>query len=614
MSYGYQGKLLEVDLGKNLIKTKELPAQLWRSHLGGSGLAARLLYDEGVYLADPLGEENVLVIMSGMLTGTPVPASCKASFCAKSPLTGLWGEATVGGFWAAELKKTPYDGIIIRGKAEKPVYLVIREGEAQLQDASAIWGMDTYAAAEKIKEAQGKCQVACIGPAGENLVKMACIMVGGVEGRAAGRTGMGAVMGSKNLKGIAVSGSTRPELYDRAGLMEKIKEVLDPIRDNSKGLTNFGTAGGVQGVEANGDLPIRNWSLGSWEEGAAKTCGQYIDKTIFAGHYGCYACPIRCGKDVKIETGPHKGTVASGPEYETIAGFGSNLLNDDVNIIAAANDLCNRLGLDTISASGAIAWAMECYEAGLLTPKDTEEMEITWGNGPVILKLIEAIAYRQGIGELLGEGVKRAAQKLGGMAQEYVVETKGLEYPYHDPRAFTSMAANYATANRGACHLEALGYFAEQGVLPPALLGFNKETTPHGTEGKGELAALLQNFMETFNDLGICKFLMRGKIGPDILAGWVSAATGFDIDGRELMLIGERNFNLKRLFNSKLGVSRKDDYLPLRLSTHDRKTGKAAGSIPHIGKILVDYYQYRGWSPEGVPQDAKLAELGLAEA
>lgn len=614
MSYGYSGKVLEVNLSSKQIGVREIPGELWEKHFGGSGLAAKLLYDEGVYGVDPLGEENVLIFLTGMLTGTPVPASCKASICAKSPLTGLWGESTVGGFWGAELKKTPYDGIIFRGKAESPVYLWIEDDRAELKDASELWGLDTYDTSDRLKQQHGdKIQVACIGPAGERLVKISSVMVGGVEGRAAGRTGMGAVMGSKNLKAVAVKGSSRPQVADRAKLTEAVSKTVSAIRENAKGLSAYGTAGGVQGVEANGDLPIRNWSLGSWAEGAAKICGQYIDKTIFVEHYGCYACPIRCSKEVRIEIGPYKGTVAHGPEYETCAGFGSNVLNEDVHVIAAANDMCNRLGLDTISTSGVIAWAMETYEAGLLNKEDTGGLEITWGNGEVILELVRQIGYREGFGAFLGEGVKRASDKIGGLAKEFAVETKGLEYAYHDPRAFTSMAANYATANRGACHLEALSYFVEQGVLPASSLGFTKETTFHGTEGKGEMGALMQNFMETFNALGLCKFLMRGKTGPDIIAEWVSAVSGREVTANELMKVGERNFNLKRLFNKKLGISRKDDTLPPRLFAHDRKTGRAAGSIPHLGKILVEYYNYRGWTEEGIPRPDKLAELGLSE-
>lgn len=612
MVYGFNGKVLEVDLENKKINVREIPEELWFKHFGGSGLAAKILYEEKVYEADPLSPQNVLIYMTGMLTGTPVPASCKMNICAKSPLTGYWGETTVGGYFGAELKKTPYDGIIFRGKSPKPVYLYINDEKAELIDAGDLWGLETYKTTEKIKEIHGeKCHVAAIGPAGEKQVLISSIIIDGNEARAAARIGIGAVMGSKNLKAVVVKGTGRPQIADRDSLMQIIKENVETLKVNAKGLSDFGTAGGVQGVEANGDLPIRNWSLGSWEEGAAKTCGQYIAKTVFVDHYACYACPIRCGKVVRVVEGPYKGTIAHGPEYETCAGFGANLLNNDVNIIIAANDLCNRLGIDTISTSGVIAWAMECYEAGLITKEDTGGMELTWGNGEVILKLVEQIGNNEGFGKFLGQGVKRAAEKIGGLAKEFAVETKGLEYAYHDPRAFTSMAANYATANRGACHLEALSYFAEQGVFPLASLGFQKEFDWHGTENKAEIAVLMQNYMETFNALGLCKFLIRGKIGPSVVAKWISAVSGKSFDEKDVMKVGERNFNLKRMFNYRLGVTRKDDYLPPRLGIHDKKTGRAAGSIPHIGKLLVDYYKLRGWTEEGVPTKEKLEELGL---
>jgi aldehyde:ferredoxin oxidoreductase len=257
--------------------------------------------------------------------------------------------------------------------------------------------------------------------------------------------------------------------------------------------------------------------------------------------------------------------------------------------------------------------AIECYEKGLITREDTGGIELTWGNGEAVLELIQKIAYKKDIGKVFAEGVKKAAEEIGGLAHEYAVHTKGLSYAFHDPRAFTSMAANYATANRGACHLEALSYFAEGGAFPPELIGFNKQTDPHGYQHKGELAARMQNFMNLFNALGLCKFLIRGKASPEIIKNWVNAVTGWNLTSEEFLLIGERLHNLKRMYNVRLGISRKDDTLPPRLLTHDRKTGKAGGSLPHIGRILSDYYEFRGWNPEGIPTKEKLEELGLEE-
>lgn len=607
-------KLLEVDLSSGSTRIKEINEDLQMKHLGGSGLAAKLLYDERTYEADPLGPDNTLIFMNGLFTGIPVSCGCKLSVCAKSPLTGIWGEATMGGFFGAEFAKTGFGGVIVRGVAEMPVYLLVEDDSVEIKDAGDLWGLDVYETCSQLQKKHGeRHEVLCIGPAGERKVLIAGVMAGGNQTRAAGRTGLGAVMGSKHLKAIIVKGTSQIPIKDRERLSAYIREFTPIIRTNAKALTDFGTAGGVMGVEANGDLSIRNWSLGSWEEGAAKTSGQRIAETVFVSHYGCFACPIRCGKDVRVEVGPYAGSIGHGPEYETCDGFGANLLNDDLNVICAANDLCNRLGLDTISTSGVIGWAMECYEHGLISKEDTGGLEIHWGDGEVILKLVEMIGHNEGFGALLAQGVKRASESIGGLAKEFAVETKGLEYAYHDPRAFTSMAVNYATANRGACHLEALGYFAEQGVFTLSALGFDKPFERYGAENKAEIAYLMQNFMEVFNDLGLCKFLIRAKeaIGPDVIADWIAATKGWEISGDDIMRAGERNFNLKRMYNFALGITRKDDTLPPRLGVHDKKTGAAAGSIPYMGRMLVDYYALRGWTQEGVPREDKLRELQL---
>jgi len=614
LTYGYLGRVIEVDLDTGTYQKVPMKESDYRKYLGGSGLGGKLLYSDFDHKVDPLSGENPLIFMAGILTGTPVPTSAKCSVVTKSPLTGIWGEATVGGYWGPELKKAGYDGIIIKGKSSRPVVLYINDEDIRLIEAEDLWGKDVYQTEEELKErTHEKAEVACIGPAGENLVKIAGIMVGGRETRAAGRCGVGAVMGSKKLKAVVVRGSNQVPVYDKQKLTVLIKEFMPELKENTRGLYDYGTAGGVQAVEANGDLPIRNWTLGSWEEGAAKTCGQRIAQTVQVGHYACYACPIRCGKDVEVRVGPYKGSVGHGPEYETCAAFGSNILNEDLDYLCAANDLCNRYGLDTISTGNVIAMAIECYENGLISKEDTGGIELGWGDGEAVLELIKKIAFKEDIGRVLSEGVKKAADHIGGLAHEYAVHTKGLSYAFHDPRAFTSMAANYATGNRGACHLEALSYFAEGGAFPPELIGFTKKIDPHGYEHKGELAARMQDFMNLFNALGLCKFLIRGKTGPEIIKDWVNAATGWDMTVEELMLTGERLHNLKRMYNVRLGISRKDDVLPPRLLVHDRKTGRAGGSLPHIGRILYDYYQFRGWSTEGIPTDKKLKELGLDE-
>ncbi len=610
----FEMKIMEIDLTSKGTKTWTVPQKLWERHLGGSGLAAMYFYERGLYDVDPLGPDNALFFLNGLLTGTNVPCACKTSVCTKSPLTGIWGESTVGGYWGAQLKKASWHGVFLEGVADRPVYVVIDDENVEIRDAGHLWGLDVYVTSEAIKKTHGQdFEVACIGPAGEKAVLIAGIMVGGEATRAAGRVGVGAVMGSKKVKAIAVRGTRKVPVADKSKLAAINKDSVPKIMVGAKGLTDFGTAGGVETVEANGDLSIRNWSLGSWKEGASKTNGQKIAETCFVSHYGCHACPIRCGKDVKVEFGPYAGGISHGPEYETCDGFGANLLNDDLKVLVAANDMCNRFGLDTISTSGVIGWAMETYEHGLITKEDTGGIDLTWGNGEAILELVDQIGHAKGFGAFLGQGVRRCAAEIGGLAEEFAVETKGLEFAYHDPRAFTSMAVNYATANRGACHLEALSYFAEMGIPPLGLFGFDKETTRTGWEHKAEICYITQNFMETFNNLGLCKFLTRGKeaAGPEVIAAWVEAVTGISFTKEDLMKAGERNFNLKRLFNYKLGVTRKDDRLPPRLAVHDKKTGAAAGSIPYLSRMLVEYYGHRGWTQEGVPTRERIAALGL---
>ena len=610
---GVYGKILEIDLSSGKQHETQIDEQSYRSYLGGSGLAAHIYDQRGYAALATLAEEAPLIVLTGILSGYNIPTACKAAFCGKSPATSIWSEAIVGGYWPAALKTCGYDGLIITGKADKPVYLHYDGSSFQVKDAATLWGKDVFTVVDQLQAEHGdKTRVAAIGPAGENQALIAAIMIDGRDARAAGRCGMGALMGSKNLKAIAVEKSDRlPEIADRAGLAESRKKVLPELREKAKGLTAYGTAGGVPVVEKLGDLPIRNWTGGSWTEGAAKVSGQAMEKDYFVKHYACFSCPIRCGKEMKVPLGPHTGTVSHGPEYETIAGFGAMCLNDDPAYVIAANDLCNRLGIDTMSGSSAVAFAMELFEHGLIPEELLDGSEYKWGSGEAILELVEKIAYRKGIGEYLARGVKQAAEYFGPLAEEFVVTNKGLEIAYHDPRAFTSMAIIYATGNRGGCHLEGLTYFNENLAFPASIIGLQDEYDPHGSEDKALLAKTMQDYMVIFNALGLCKFLIRGHLPPAAIAEWVSKITGWDFTVEEMFEAGERIFNLKRKINTGLGISRKDDTLPPRLLVHDRKEGASAGSLPHLGKMLYEYYNLRGWSLEGIPLPETLERLGL---
>jgi aldehyde:ferredoxin oxidoreductase len=606
-----KGTLLTIDLSSGRSERRDIDSRLFADYLGGSGLAAYYAYRNLKPHLDPLDPAQDLFCMAGLFAGTFVPTGCKASFCGRSPLTGIWNESTVGGSFGARLRAAGLHGIVVTGRAPKRSVLLVTEDGAEIHDGSYLEGRDTYETDGLLKKRFGDDAVtASIGPAGEKGSLISSIMVGGHEGRAAGRAGMGALMASKNLKAIVVRGSLRHEYEDVDALRRMVKEANAEIRKAAAGLTKFGTGGLVITNELSGDMPVRNFGSGRWEEGAAKTCGQVILERYFLRQYGCWACPIMCGKVVRNPSKEYPGHETHSPEYETCAGFGSNCLNEDADALIEANDLCNRLGLDTISASGVIAFAMEAYEKGRLTKESCGGLELRWGDGAVMVELVKRIAAREGIGDLLGQGVMRAAAALGGNASEYAIHTKGLEYPYHDPRAFPSMSVNYATANRGACHLEGLTYFVEGGALPAEAVGFEGALDRRVQDGKAGLAVIMQNYMNVLNALGLCKFIIRGKVGPARLVPWLKAAFGAEMTTDDLMRAGERLHTLKRLYNTRLGISRKDDIPPPRLLALDRG-GNSAGNFPHLGKLLCEYYALRGWSEDGIPTEERLRDLGI---
>lgn len=603
--------LWEVDLSCREVRPVEIPEGELRQYLGGSGVGAKLLLGELDTSREPLEASSPLLFMAGLLTGSPVPTACRTVLCARSPLTGIWGESSAGGYWGAALKATGVDGLLIRGRADAPVYLWVTNGKVEIRDARHIWGADTFQSDELLRaETDQKARVAAIGQAGERLCKIASVIFEGRHARAAGRCGFGALMGSKNLKAVVVRGTGKPRVHDPDGLKDLLKEQIPRIQKSATGLTNFGTPGGVEAVEAHGDLPIQNWRGGSWQEGARATCAQSNLPRYLTGHYACFSCPIRCGKLIRIEDGAYGLVDSHQPEYETVGGFGGNLLNRNFEAIAVANERCNRYGLDTISASAAVAFAMECFEKGLITKEDTGGLELAWGDPRAILGLVDQMGMGDGFGKLLAQGTREAARAIGPVAQEFSMAVKGLEVAYHDPRAFTCMSVNYATANRGACHLESLSYFLGRGI-PLAEMGYTEPPDPHGEEGKAKITFDLQNYMSVYNPLGLCKFLFVGRVGPSAIARWVELVTGWEMDQEELLLAGERIFNLKRMYNVRLGVSRKDDLLPPRFLTHPRPEGRAKGVLPHLGRMLKEYYELRGWSEEGIPTRSRLRHLGL---
>jgi aldehyde:ferredoxin oxidoreductase len=607
---GYTDKILRVDLSRQRTEIQQLDENLAKNYVGGSGIGAKFLYDETTGQTDPLSPENPLIFMTGPLTGSGVPGTGRHEVVFKAPLTGIFARSGVGGSWGVELKQAGFDGILLTGKADKPVYLWIHEGKIEFKDASALWGKDTYEAAEILKEeTEKKASTAVIGPAGEKKIKITGIAHEGDHARMAGRCGGGAVMGSKNLKAIVVYGTQKVSINQPEKLKDYIKEMLPHIKEATKGMQEFGTAGGILNYEKLGNFPHKNWALSDWEEGASKICGQEMAKTILTGRYACRHCPIGCGRVVKVSKGPFAPVEGGGPEYETLAALGSNCLVDNLEAIAKANELCNRYGLDTMSTGGVIGFAMEAYDKSLINKKDTGDIDLKWGDGKAVVAMVKKIGEAKDIGKLLGEGVKKAALEIGRNAIEFAMQVKGLEPSFHDPRCFFSQALSYATTNRGACHNGSQSHSCEMSGSQPDL-GIDKPQDRHQIEGKAEFTIKLQNLMCMFDALVMCKFMhATGAIKARSMVNLLNYVTGWKMDIEEFMKVGERTFDLERLYNVRCGISRKDDFLPPRFLTLQRNRDK----LPPLGRLLSDYYDYRGWSEDGIPTPEKLKELGLDE-
>lgn len=609
--FGYHNKILRIDLTTRQFSVQDLSDKLIENYLGGAGLCARTVYDETGPDTDPLGPENILAVFTGPFTDTRVPSASRHHLMARSPLTGILGESNVGGSWGVHFKRTGHDGLVIVGRADSPVYIWIHDEGVEIRDAAPVWGKDSVDAAAWLKsETTPKATVATIGPAGERLVRFASISHIGSMIRSAGRTGLGAVMGSKNLKAIVVFGTKQFAQADPEALQADVKQVVPHIVKVTEAFGKFGTSGGVDNYERIGNFPIQNWRGSRWE-GAQKISGAVMYDSILERRTACMRCPIACGRHVKITEGPWAPLECEGPEYETVGTMGGECLVEDLEAICKANDLCNRYGLDTMTTGATIAFSMELYEKGILTKKDTGGLDLSWGNAEVLVELVKRIALRQGIGKLMGEGSLRMAQQIGRNAIEYTTTVKGLEPSAHDPRRFWSQALSYATAARGACHNASWGHAYELALSMPEI-GISKPFESYQADGLAEFVATMQNYQSVNDALIICRFAQVGKaVTASNLVNWVNMITGREMDMDEFMKIGERIFTLKRLYNTRLGISRKDDTLPPRFLTLNRKHAELTTQLPPIGRLLADYYEYRGWSEEGFPQAGKLSELGI---
>ena len=601
------GKALFVDLTTGTSKTEILDEEVLRAYLGGSGIAAWLfssLVPPGI---DPLDPANPLVFALGPLCGTTAPTSGRHELATLSPLTGLFAESDVGGAWGSVFRNTGYDFLAIVGAAKAPVALVITETGARVEDAGSLWGADTFATYDHYSEKYPGSETACIGIAGERLVKIACVSHDGRDARMAGRCGLGAVMGSKKLKAVVAAPSTKAprKIHDAAALAESAREMARNLPLRAELMSKFGTAGTLKGAYTFGDVPFKNWALGSTDINLDAISGQKLAETgRLKKRFFCTMCSIGCGRVIELSD----GKLGAGAEYETVCELGANLLIDDIEAILTANEKANRYGIDTISAGGVIGFLMEAYEKDQLNGLDLSGVVPAWGSGKALIQLIDLIGTRTGLGAFLGEGVARASKSVG--SPDYAVHVKGLEFPAHDPRAFNSLGLSYATGNRGACHLQGMTYSFEKSLSLPER-NFEKPQDRFGSDRKAELVVASQDFMSLLDSLKLCKFSLFGGNSASVALEWLNLATGWNMGMEEFFRAGERIFNLKRLYNSSRGASRKDDCLPKRILQEPKGGGAGQNLPPDFEASLDDYYRLRGWTSDGIPTIAKMEELDL---
>lgn len=613
MQSGIGAKILRVDLTRKNIRQEIMDPGTTDLFLGGPGLGAKILFDEVPPGISPFDPANKLIFMTGPLTGTPAPAGARYGVVFKSPQTGGYGEATAGGKWGPALKWAGYDGIVVEGRADSPCILVIADEKAEIKDAPRLWGEDTQQTELAIQQELGKeFKVACIGPAGENMVRIAAII--NDFGRAAARTGPGAVMGSKKLKAIAVKGSHKPPLADGTRLEELRRELIKKMKadPSCQLLSSQGTPGLFLLRELIGYGIVKNWQMDLCEfPGKEQISGERLNKEYLLRREACFGCPVACGRVTKVSL-EGKTAHVKGPEYETMAALGSQCFNSDLETLIKANHLCNTLGMDTISVGGVISFAMECYERGLLPGDILEGKRILWGDGEIILALVKDIAYRKGaLGELLSQGVRSAAERLGGSARECAIHVKGVEAGEHDPRSCQGWGLTYAVGNAGARHTEG-GVWPEFGKVQASLeLGERMDRTT--IEGKPRALILVQDIIASaMNSLGLCYFAYGPSSVMERVPDLLEAVTGSPCSMGRLLRCGERSFNMKRLFNAREGFGRKDDILPERFTRQPLKQGLSKGLTARTEEMIDEYYRLRGWDlSTGWPTQEKLRELSL---
>jgi aldehyde:ferredoxin oxidoreductase len=601
--YGWMGKYLWINLTTGEIKEEKIDGGMAADFIGGRGLATKIIADRMDPKVDPFGPGNILAFATGPLTGTTGIAAGRYMVLCKSPLTGTIACSNSGGYFGAELKFAGWDMVFFEGKAEKPVYLYIKNDEVALRDASYLWGKTVHEAEDLLRAEAGEdVKIALIGPGGEKRVRFACVM--NDKERAAGRSGVGAVMGSKNLKALVVRGTRGIRVADREGFRQAVLGCLEKVKANDvtrEGLPAYGTAILVNIINESGLFPTRNFQTGVFAE-ADKTGGEAIVRETLIRNKGCFACPIACGRVTRVDDPKFAGS-GEGPEYETTWSLGADCGVDDLAAITKAHYITNELGIDGISMGATIACAMELSEKGYLPEADVGlGWPLRFGDAEAVVELTRLTGLREGFGDVLAEGSRRMAERYGH--PELFMGVKGQDFPAYDPRGAQGMGLQYATSNRGACHVR--GY-----LISPEILGAPEKLDPHATEGKAQWDKIFQDLTAAIDSSGCCLFTSFALGAPDY-AAMLKAATGVPYTDESVLLCGERIWNLERLFNAKAGFTGADDTLPSRMLEEPMPEGPAMGRVVQLKKMLAEYYKLRGWTADGVQTPEKLKALDLA--
>jgi aldehyde:ferredoxin oxidoreductase len=621
--YGYMGKMLFVDLNNMKIHDEEVSEKLAREYIGGYGLGARIIFERMEQGVDPLSPDNIFGIGTGPLTLSGTVSSCRYTTMGKSPLTGYWGDANSGGNFANAFKASGYDMVFFEGRADHPIYLLIRDGKAEIKNAEHIWGKYTATTDEMIRRENNDpgLKIVSIGTGGEKLSRIAAVINDG--GRAAARSGLGAVMGSKNLKAVACSGSSKPDVYDKPMVSQLVKEMMAMAKSNPSGmylgLSNTGTPGAMIPHMMEHDVPIKNWSGNhvedfpeeKWKKVAWDGMEKYAVKK-----YACTGCPIACGHILKVDKGEFAVERAHKPEYETLAAFGTMCLNDHMESLIYANELCNMHGLDTISTGTTIAFAIECFENGILTKTDTDGIELTWGNSRAIIDVLKKICMREGIGDILAEGAMRASAEIGKGSEKFAMHVGGEMVPMHDPRCTPGWGATYVSDPAPARHVRGGTAFVESGPVNESLyqaLGLPTKVEKYNPEGKGQMHAVLAGWQHLINSSGMCLF------GADALAfsliDFMKAVTGWDLSYDELINTGQRISTILHGFNLREGFKPSDFTIPPRVAGNPPlKAGPLKGITVDIDNLKRQYYEAMGFDVEtGEISKERIDALGLQD-